>query len=228
LKPASVSRGEWSESAASGRALWATAAIGVHAVALTGLMQFGLGEHEPAPAQVVRLTLVAAAEREVSRSSSPLDLASDTWLAAPPRIVFPIPPIPPLADQAMSDPRPSAAAPPAEEPVAHIALAAPLASADSGAQAPKRLTTVSYLRPPQVVYPAVSRRMNEQGRVVVRVLIDAEGKVLQVELDQPSLHLRLNEAALRAAREALYRPHVEDGVPQAVWALVPIVFELRS
>lgn len=32
--------------------------------------------------------------------------------------------------------------------------------------------------------------------------------------------------AIKAARDALYRPYTENGEPIAVWALVPTVFEL--
>lgn len=228
MKPASVSGGEWSDGAASGRALWATAVIGAHAVALTGLLQAGPGVRDEVRAQVVQLTLVPAGERSLLPAAPPVELSSQAWLAAPPKIAVPIPPLPPLAEPVVTDPRPSVASPAAEAAVAREALAVPSPTADSGEPTPRRLTAVSYLRAPQLVYPAVSRRMNEQGRVVVRVLIDTEGKVLQAELEQPSPYPRLNEAALRAAREALYRPHFEDGVPQRVWALVPLSFELRS
>jgi protein TonB len=92
----------------------------------------------------------------------------------------------------------------------------------------KRISGVEFLRAPVVEYPATSRRMNEQGRVLVRVLIDVRGQAVRVELEEPSPHERLNAAALRAAREALYKPYLEDGVPIAVWAVVPMVFALKG
>lgn len=126
-------------------------------------------------------------------------------------------------------------APPApveEQPVAPVAAAAPAApvappvAAPAGGTTPMVITTVQYVRPPRVEYPMASRRLGEQGRVVVRVLIDRNGKAERVELQQESRYPRLNDAALKAAREALYRPYSENGEPQAVWALVPMLFEL--
>jgi protein TonB len=37
---------------------------------------------------------------------------------------------------------------------------------------------------------------------------------------------RVDEAAIKAAREALYRPYSENGQAIPVWALVPTLFEL--
>jgi len=69
--------------------------------------------------------------------------------------------------------------------------------------------------------------MGEQGRVVVRVLIDEDGRVVRAELVEPTPYPRLNAAALKAAREALYQPYAVGGAPTAAWAVVPIVFALR-
>jgi protein TonB len=93
-------------------------------------------------------------------------------------------PSPPAAEDIQGEteasPPPSQCSDPA--PVA-VALLHPTPTASAS---PKYVGAVSYLRPPAVDYPAVSRRMNEQGRVVVRVLIDTQGRVLQVELEQAS------------------------------------------
>jgi protein TonB len=94
------------------------------------------------------------------------------------------------------------------------------------ASTPKLITNVEYIRAPQVEYPAVSRRLGEQGRVLLRVLINRQGRAERVEVQQTSGSQRLDEAAVKAAREALYRPYSENGEPIPVWALVPTRFEL--
>lgn len=91
---------------------------------------------------------------------------------------------------------------------------------------PKLISQVEYIRAPQVEYPAISRRLGEQGRVLLRVLIDRGGRAERVEIQKSSGSPRLDEAAIKAAREALYRPYSENGETIPVWALVPTRFEL--
>ena len=87
---------------------------------------------------------------------------------------------------------------------------------------------MQYLEPPAPVYPSFSRRAGEAGRVVVRVLIDVQGQPRQLVLQQSSGHARLDDSAVSAVRAARFRPYTEDGVAQAVWVLVPIVFSLEG
>ena len=88
-------------------------------------------------------------------------------------------------------------------------------------------TEVGYLEPPRVSYPPVSRRLGEEGRVVLRVLVDSQGHPAQVLLWQTSGHARLDDAAASAALRARFRPHIENGVVRTVWVLLPIVFTLE-
>lgn len=122
-------------------------------------------------------------------------------------------------------PAPSAAPTPAAPPAA--APAAPVPAADAPPATPRTLRAgVRYLEPPQPEYPPLSRRMGEQGRTVLRVLIDAQGRPERIEIKRSSGSARLDDAARRAVERALFRPHVEDGRPVAVYALVPIAFQL--
>lgn len=118
-------------------------------------------------------------------------------------------------------PTPSAAEGSAPAPL-QVAKAAAAASGVT-----RRIEDVDYLRAPVLEYPSASRRFGEQGRVVLRVLIGADGQAEKIELAEPSAFRRLNEAAIEAARRALYKPHTEDGVPQPAWALVALSFQLR-
>lgn len=95
--------------------------------------------------------------------------------------------------------------------------------------APKTVgaSQVSFLVRPNPVYPARSRRNNEQGVAMVRVLIDITGRPSQVSLQTSSGHQALDESALSAVRAAQFRPYSEGGMPQPVWVLVPIKFVLQ-
>jgi protein TonB len=89
------------------------------------------------------------------------------------------------------------------------------------------MAQVAYINPPNAIYPTRSRRAGEQGRVLLRVLVDRTGRPSQVSIAQSSGHPALDESAASAVRAASFRPYSEGGVPQAVWVHVPIDFVLR-
>ena len=90
------------------------------------------------------------------------------------------------------------------------------------------ITGVQYLRPPQPQYPALSKRRGEEGRVVLRVLVNSQGQPERAEVQTGSGSERLDDAARRAALLALFKPHIENGRPVTVWAIVPILFSLEG
>ena len=69
--------------------------------------------------------------------------------------------------------------------------------------------------------------MGEQGKVVLRVLIDAQGVPQQVELKQSSGYERLDQQALETVQRWRFVPGKRNGVPEAMWNLVPINFVLQ-
>ena len=115
-------------------------------------------------------------------------------------------------------------------PVAPQAASAAPAASEPSAAAPLSVAieAVRYLRPPQVVYPPLSRRMGETGRVVVRVLVDAQGVPIEVTVAEPSRHPRLNEQAVQALLQARFEPYRVNGRPMSVTVLAPIVFTLED
>ena len=87
--------------------------------------------------------------------------------------------------------------------------------------------SAAYLQKPEPPYPRISQRMGEQGRVVVRVLIDEQGLPQKAELDSTSGYPRLDRAALDAVLTWRYVPGQREGRAQAMWFNVPITFELK-
>ncbi|MEY2659367.1 MAG: hypothetical protein RLZZ123_539 [Pseudomonadota bacterium] len=87
--------------------------------------------------------------------------------------------------------------------------------------------SASYLNNPPPVYPPISKRMGEQGRVVMRVLIDEQGFPQKAELMAGSGYSRLDQAAEKAVMSWRYVPGQRGGRPQAMWFNVPISFELK-
>ncbi len=85
-----------------------------------------------------------------------------------------------------------------------------------------------YLHNPPPPYPPVARRLGEQGRVVLRVLVSADGKAEQVDLRASSGSPRLDAAALETVRHWKFVPARQGDRPIAAWVLVPISFRLEG
>jgi protein TonB len=85
-----------------------------------------------------------------------------------------------------------------------------------------------YLKNPAPAYPSASRRLGEEGRVVLRVLVEADGRPGEVAIKTSSGFPRLDQAAEDAVRRWKFVPaHKGDEAVRAA-VLVPIVFNLRD
>ena len=108
----------------------------------------------------------------------------------------------------------------------------PTASPAPAVAAPPALvlpsTDADYLNNPKPPYPPLSKRLNEQGKVVVRTLIGVDGTAQQAEIKQSSGFGRLDEAAWATALHWRYVPGKRAGVAEAMWFNVPFTFELTK
>ena len=75
--------------------------------------------------------------------------------------------------------------------------------------------------------PVVSKRLREQGRVVVRALIGADGQATQATVKTSSGFDRLDEAAVTTVLKWRYVPGKRNGVAEAMWFDVPITWNLN-
>ena len=84
----------------------------------------------------------------------------------------------------------------------------------------------SYARffPPE--YPPKARRMNIQGRVLLRVLVNKEGRAAAVEVVE-STHPDFTRAARKSAQRSSYVPMKRTGQPAEAWVIIPFHFQLR-
>ncbi len=77
-------------------------------------------------------------------------------------------------------------------------------------------------------YPSLSKRYAEQGTVVVRVHVSADGRAERVELKKRSDYPLLDEAAIGLAKSLKYNPASVDGKPVADSVEIPITFRLSN
>ena len=126
-----------------------------------------------------------------------------------------------------------AAAPPKPPPAPPIpaatpAVAAPLASEPVAPQPVPPRFDAAYLNNPPPAYPSVSRRLGEEGKVMLRVFVEPNGTPSQVKIQQPSGFPRLDAAALDAVRQWRFVPARQGTDQIGAWVLVPIAFNLRT
>jgi TonB family protein len=75
-------------------------------------------------------------------------------------------------------------------------------------------------------YPEPARRRDIEGKVIVRVLVDAAGTPVHSFIDYTD-HDLLSEEAQRAVMDTRFTPGEQHGKPVAVWVSVPVVFKLK-
>lgn len=108
-----------------------------------------------------------------------------------------------------------------------VAASLPRKTIQQSGDVTKLVAAVEYVREPVPRYPPQSRKLREQGLVVLRVLIDERGKACEVRVENSSGHERLDRAAREAIAHAEFRPYVEDGVARRALVLIPIEFSLN-
>jgi protein TonB len=85
-----------------------------------------------------------------------------------------------------------------------------------------------YLGNPEARYPTISWRLGEQGKVLLRVLVNSKGFPDKVEIDKSSGFARLDNAALQAVEHWKFVP-ARQGI-QAIVAtvIVPVSFVIKK
>jgi periplasmic protein TonB len=182
----------------------------VHAVALYTLAL----AHPRLPPAVTRAPLLvhfvsSARAPEPAQWQPPLTITSARFDPQMPQIII------------------EASAPASDRAITLPAQASPPAKARDERGAPRLVAAVEYLREPLPRYPPQSKRLREQGVVVLRVLIDEQGHACTIDVETSSGHPRLDAAAREAVERAAFRPYIEDGSPRRALVLIPIEFALN-
>ena len=75
-------------------------------------------------------------------------------------------------------------------------------------------------------YPDLARSSGIEGKVTLNVLVGVDGRVQKV--DVVSGVPVLNDAAIEAVKQYLFKPALANNKPVAVWVAVPILFKLSG
>ena len=85
-----------------------------------------------------------------------------------------------------------------------------------------------YVRTPQPSYPEASRKRGEEGEVLLKVEVFANGRVGRAEVAKSSGFTLLDEAALKTVGNWRFKPALKGREEVACWVNIPIKFKLRN
>lgn len=92
-----------------------------------------------------------------------------------------------------------------------------------------KLSKEPHLRDiPGVVYPSSAAQKRQQGSVVLGLLLDTDGSVLDVKVLVSTEFMELDNAAKKNGWKAKYSPPEFEGMPVRVWVSMPIDFMLQE
>lgn len=202
--------------------LWRSPAFGavaaLHALALAALAMWDVRQPDSVIVQALSVRLLEPEAPRVAEAKPRIE---------PPKAAakVPEPPRPVLAAAADAPAAPTMTVPP------QAAATPRTEAATSPAPAPVIVGArfdADYLQNPKPAYPPMSRRLNEEGKVLLRVHVGADGGAREVEIKQSSGFGRLDAAARDAVSRWRFVPARRGNDAVDSWVAVPIVFSLEQ
>ena len=182
------------------------------------------------------LLIPATAAMQLMKPQS--DVITAHWVEPkPPPTAEPVPPKPPqfVRHEVLKHPDPTpvrtAVPPPIEESSMSSGQADPGPSAANDqptAPADSEPIALAYLTRTRVAYPREAIALHQQGTVILRVLVGTDGVAQSVEIEKSSGSRALDNAARDAVRRWTFQAGTRNGISAALWARVPIKFDLQS
>lgn len=139
-------------------------------------------------------------------------------------------PAPPITPPAQSNARPQPPTPPAEN-----ATESPTPTPTDPQPSPSTPTVADEagvdreptpINLPRPHYPTLSRRLGEQGEVILSFTVTADGSVTDIEVEKDPGHPRLIAAAKAALQSARFTPATRNNRPVPYRVAVPFRFQL--
>lgn len=197
--------------------------IFLHLLLLYGVQQISTQSDPLSLLHPIAVRLLPLAEEKKPEPLPPPKPAAASPRNAPPRLL----PQPVLSTQAPEAPSRFTVAPqPPAPPPAPLAAAVAPAPIAAPALVSARFDA-DYLHNPKPVYPAFSRRNGEEGKVLLRVKVSAEGAALELDIKQSSGFPRLDNAAREAVAKWRFVPARRGEEAIESWVTVPLTFALE-
>jgi protein TonB len=203
--------------------------LALHALVLAALLSYEPARKALLAVAPIMVDLIVPPKFEEPKIE-PLKPQPPTELPKPkPMVRKPVerPVSPPIIAAPAEAPSPVVVAPPAPAPAPIGPVDAGPAGGGSGGLT-QPIFNADYLDNPAPAYPGASRRMREEGRVMLRVLVNVKGSADEVQLRTSSGHPRLDEAALDTVRRWKFVPAKRGAELVPAWVLIPISFRLEG
>jgi len=186
--------------------------VGVHVAVIAVALTLRTPENETAPAPLIARVLNTHSE---TQEAQPIEQSQPKFDR--PKLHIPQPDV-------------AVAATVAETSIAPAAVTANARSVEPARTAPATMPQfdADYLNNPTPRYPPASRRMREEGVVLVRVYVLSNGLPEAIELKRSSGSHRLDHSALEAVRKWRFVPARRGDETVAAWVIVPIAFSLTA
>jgi len=215
------------------RALMGLVVVGLHVGVIAAVIHFQPQPLPPQPEeQVIQVSLTSPA-RVIQEPEKPVPQPK----TPPPKVPPPPAPRPtptPTPTAAKPEPAQTLAIPEAVNtpaPAAAVAAPPPTPAPAPAAAAPAEpsqpIFDAAYLEN-SVAYPPISKRMGEQGKVMLRVRVSPEGHAETVDLVTSSGFPRLDKAAVDAVKKWRFVPAKLGSQAVAATVKVPVNFTLND
>ena len=146
-------------------------------------------------------------------------------------------PLPPVSDRFIPGPTRYYPEPPVTPPVVNVAPDAdpirvpPIVDAlplepSAGSPPIIEATSIAVKRRIDPLYPPSARRLDQEGTVRVRILVDERGRASDVQVARSSGYDILDEAAVSAVRRWQFVPATENSRAVSAWTEVSVIFRL--
>ena len=208
-------------------------ALGVASAAWLVLFMLSMGTSALLSHRARETSVVVVPYRELA---APPPLTQD---APPPQVAITQPVAPPTVGVAV--PVPDAEAPPEQTIASQEEIAQTTPGVDAGKgdlvvappsdDLPQFGEYVYVEELPEAItkvtpdYPDIAREAGVDGVVLVQALVGKDGKVKDVRVVKPIP--MLNDAAIAAIKQWVFKPALSNNKPVAVWVAVPVRFKLQ-
>jgi len=190
----------------------------LHALALATLLSYEPARKALLAAAPIMVELIVPTKVEPPKPQPPTELPKPrpvTKAAAQKPVELPVLTAPAEAPSPVVAPPPPPPVEVAAPPAPPAPLTLPIFNAD-------------YLDNPAPLYPPTSRRLGEQGRGVLRVLVNVRGTADEVQVRSTSGFVRLDDAARDTVRRWKFVPARRGTEPVPAWVLIPYSFRLEG
>jgi TonB family protein len=113
------------------------------------------------------------------------------------------------------------------QPAITAAMPPATQSGDTPSETVLKLALPLYRQNEPPPYPRKARRLGYEGIVMLKVLIDENGRVDDLSVLRSSGHRVLDRAAQSAVKKWLFEPGTEGGVKKKMWVKIPVRFDLK-